>query len=126
MLLEFGENLATNNLLRSQTFNASDSSVQTVAALQPPSTEDNENDIISRNTVFEPDSGMFVAFIANSVKRDTLRDLLLQHAGAQGLTCKLEGKATVKTASSTLSVVMKIGYNDKNERMVHCHNEVSL
>jgi hypothetical protein len=41
------------------------------------------------------------------------------------MTCKIEGKATVHANSEKLMVTMKIGFNQKNERLLHLLNQLS-
>jgi len=125
LFLDFAEHLAYNNILRSQTFDST-KSVSSFQQLHDNMLKDKQNTVIDRNTVYESEQGVFVAFLGKTAKREDIRDLLIDHCSDFGLTVKLEGKATVKGASSALGVTMRIGFNDKNERMIHCQNEVSF
>jgi len=69
-------------------------------------------------------TGLFVLFVGHNTKRDKLRDIIIAFSGEQGLTSKLEGKATVKSATAGLTVEMKIGFNDEKQRMIHIINVV--
>lgn len=88
--------------------------------------EDKKKITIESNTHFDAKEGLFVAFLGSSLKRDVIKDYLQEFSGDHGLTCKREGNAVIKSASSQMIVTMKIGYNDQGERILHVQNEVSF
>ena len=119
-------------MLRSQKFDPSHSKPfaqvrKEVAELIPNRDPDDVlREIVQRDTIFHANENLFVIFIGNSTSRDRLREVLIGFAGERGLTCKLEGKAIIRSASSELSIQMKIGFNNEKERMVHIINVVDF
>jgi len=124
MLLEYADYLAKNHMLRSQTFDPQQA-VTSFQQLYETMVKEQLKVVINKASVYEAKDGVFVIFL-NKSSREDIRGLLIDHCSESGLTCKLEGKATVKGASSVLSVILRIGFNDQNERMLHCQNDVSF
>jgi len=120
---EFANHLASNNMLRSQRFDPK--SVSTVHQLRENATLEQEKRelqrVVTTNTVLK--ENLFAIFLNEF--SSGVKEVLQQYASSRSMTCKLEGKSIIKAASSSLSVTMKLGFNERNERILHIHNEVS-
>lgn len=84
---------------------------------------------MSQNTYYKEGENsadnLFVIFLSKRVSREKIIEIILSFASEKGLTSKLQGKASVQAASAELIAVMKIGRNEKNERILHVQNDVS-
>jgi len=127
MFDELSEYVIKNNMLRSQKFVLEGAfSYSQWKNGDATRQEQQMKELVEDNTYSVEPTKLYVIFLGPSLDRDELRELLIQHAGDNGLTCKVESKASVKAASAKLIVNLKIGYNESDERILHVQNEVSF
>lgn len=127
---DLADYLALSHCLRSQKYDSSATQVykgQTRAERKLSKQEtaiaaSMETDTFERAT----DPLTYTALLSKDPTKEVLIDLLLAFSGDQGLTCKMEGKSTVRSASSELVVQCKLGFNETNVRILEIQNQVSF
>jgi hypothetical protein len=102
LLLDFAETMAENAMLRSQRFDQAKLEIYInkikAAKKGKPIIEESKVKVVNDALVFKEDEGICCIFLNNELRRENLKDLLIDYAGSQGLACKMDGKATVKAA----------------------------
>eukprot|EP01117_Protostelium_nocturnum_P008132 TRINITY_DN2901_c0_g1_i3.p1 TRINITY_DN2901_c0_g1~~TRINITY_DN2901_c0_g1_i3.p1 ORF type:complete len:451 (+),score=131.36 TRINITY_DN2901_c0_g1_i3:70-1422(+) len=128
LFADLADFLASNNVLRSLKYEQS-KIIPYKEPLGPPKRTSKQEDAL--RTCIEKDckidnSNFFVAFLNKKLSREEMMDILLNFSGDSGLTCKMEGKSGLRSASSELVVQMKLGFNDKDVRILQAQNEATF
>jgi len=129
---DLSDYLAANRCLRSQTYDASATSIYKGESRQGAILSKQEEAIMSsldEDTFYRNGDGgalVFTALLSKEPTGEQMIDVMLGFSGDQGLTCKMEGKSTVRSACSDLVVQLKLGYNDKEIRILEVQNQVSF
>jgi len=129
---DLADYLAENRCLRIQTYDPKGINVykgETRPTAVLSKQEQALNTAIEANTfsrTSEAGNQVFTIFISKEPTLEQMIDFMLSFSGDQGLTCKMEGKSTVRSANSELVVTLKVGNNEKDMRMLEAQNQVSF
>ncbi|PRP87171.1 hypothetical protein PROFUN_01433 [Planoprotostelium fungivorum] len=129
---DLSDHLSVNRCLRSQTYEPANLSIykgETRPNVVLSKQEEFINSSLDENTFYrngEANNLVYTVLLSKDPTTQQMIDIMLGFSGDQGLTCKMEGKSTVRSASSELVVQLKLGANEKDMRILEVQNQVSF